>query len=102
MSHTERWWRSHGGFRWSERRKRMMALLQEQSRLEKMAKIVGRDALAPEQRLVLVCAEAMVESLLRQSAYSEVDRYCAPEKQIALLELIDTFNHPRPPGGRGR
>ncbi len=91
VSSTARWWRKHGGVRWAERRERMLALLQEQARLEKMVKIVGRDALPPSQRLVLVCAEITVEGLLRQSAFSETDRYCSPEKQSAMLALIDYF-----------
>ncbi len=91
VSCTAQWWQHHGGVRWAERRDRMLTLLQEQARLEKMVKIVGRDALPPSQRLVLVCAEVMVEGLLRQSAFSETDRYCSPEKQAAMLELIDYF-----------
>jgi V/A-type H+-transporting ATPase subunit A len=91
VSSTARWWQHHGGVRWAERRERMLALLQEQARLEKMVKIVGRDALPPSQRLVLVCAEVTVEGLLRQSAFSDTDRYCSPEKQAAMLGLIDYF-----------
>ncbi len=88
---TAKWWRQHGGVRWEERRGRLLALLQEQARLEKMVKIVGRDALPPSQRLALFCAEIMVEGFLRQSAFSEVDRFCAAEKQSAMLALIDYF-----------
>ncbi len=91
VTSTAQWWQHHGGVRWAERRERMLALLQEQARLEKMVKIVGRDALPPSQREVLVCAEVTVEGLLRQSAFSHTDRYCAPEKQAAMLGLIDYF-----------
>ncbi len=88
---TAAWWQGHGGLRWSERRERMLELLQEQQRLERMVKIVGRDALPSEQRATLLCAEVFVEGFLRQSAYSSVDRYCTPEKQTAMLELMDRF-----------
>jgi V/A-type H+-transporting ATPase subunit A len=93
VSSTAQWWQHRGGVRWAERRERLLALLQEQARLDKMVKIVGRDALPPSQRLVLVCAEVTVEGLLRQSALSDTDRYCSPEKQAAMLELIDYFIH---------
>jgi len=56
-----------------------------------MVKIVGRDALPAAQRLILVCADVAVEALLRQSAFSEIDRYCSPEKQSAMLTLIGFF-----------
>ncbi len=85
------WWKEVGGLRWVERRKRILELLQQQARLEKMVKIVGRDALAADQRLTLVCAEMVAEALLRQSAHSETDRYCVPEKQVAMLNLLDRF-----------
>ncbi len=88
---TARWWQHYAGLRWSERRERMLELLQDQARLERMVKIVGRDALPPEQRLILVCADILVEAFLRQSAFSAVDRYCSPEKQVAMLNVIDHF-----------
>lgn len=69
----------------------MLELIQEQARLEKMVKIVGRDALPASQRLILVNAEVMVEALLRQSAFSETDRYCSPDKQIAMLRTVGDF-----------
>jgi V/A-type H+-transporting ATPase subunit A len=88
---TARWWQDHGGVRWAQRRERILSILQEQAQLARMVKIVGRDALPASQRLVLVCAEVMVEALLRQSAFSKVDRYCSPEKQSKMLELVDDF-----------
>lgn len=88
---TAEWWKDQGGLRWSERRERMLTLLQEQQRLEKMVKIVGRDALPDGQRLTLICAEVFVEAFLRQSAFSITDRYCSPDKQTAMLELLDRF-----------
>ncbi|MDH3283026.1 MAG: V-type ATP synthase subunit A, partial [Gammaproteobacteria bacterium] len=63
VTNTGRWWRQQGGVQWVERRERVLDLLQEQARLQRMAKIVGRDALPPSQRLVLVCAEVLVEGL---------------------------------------
>ena len=90
-AYTERWWSEHGGVRWGEYRRRMLELLEEQSRLEKMVKIVGRDALPAAQRLVLVCAEVITEALLRQSAFAEHDRFCSSEKQAEMLRIIDYF-----------
>lgn len=83
------WWRDQGGLRWGDWRDRMIRLLQEQSRLERLMRIVGRDALPASERGLLVCADVLVEGFLRQSAYSEQDRYCPPEKQALMLGLID-------------
>ncbi|MEA3291698.1 MAG: V-type ATP synthase subunit A [Pseudomonadota bacterium] len=83
------WWRERGGLRWEQWRDRMLQLLQQQARLERMIKIVGRDALPPAERGLLLCADVLVEGFLRQSAFSEKDHYCVPEKQAAMLGLID-------------
>ena len=92
VENSARWWHQRGGgVRWAEQRTQMLELIQEQARLEKMVKIVGRDALPADQRLILVNAEVMVEALLRQSAFSETDRYCSPDKQIAMLRMVGDF-----------
>ncbi|MCP4979589.1 MAG: V-type ATP synthase subunit A [Gammaproteobacteria bacterium] len=92
VENSARWWQQRGGgVRWAEQRAQMLELIQEQTRLEKMVKIVGRDALPANQRLILVNAEVMVEALLRQSAFSETDRYCSPDKQIAMLRMVGDF-----------
>ena len=89
---SARWWQQRGGgVRWVEQRAQILELIQEQARLEKMVKIVGRDALPASQRLILVNAEVAVEALLRQSAFSEIDRYCSPDKQIAMLRMVGDF-----------
>ena len=91
LEQTERWWQQRGALQWGPFTKRMLELLEEQARLEKMVKIVGRDALPPSQRLVLVCADIIVQSLLRQSAFSEEDRFCSAEKQTEMLKVIELF-----------
>jgi len=92
VENSARWWQQQGGgVRWAEQRAQMLELIQEQARLEKMVKIVGRDALPASQRLILVNAEVIVEALLRQSAFSETDRYCSPDKQIAMLRMVSDF-----------
>jgi V/A-type H+-transporting ATPase subunit A len=56
-----------------------------------MARIVGKDALPPAQQLTLLCAELVNDALLRQSAFSTVDRYCSPERQTAMLKIVVRF-----------
>ena len=56
-----------------------------------MARIVGKDALPPKQQLTLVSADLVNEALLRQSAFSPVDRFCSPVRQTALLRAILRF-----------
>ncbi len=85
------WWAEHGNSEWHAYRERLLSLLEAQADLERMARIVGKDALPPAQQLTLLCAELVNEAFLRQSAFSEVDRYCSPQRQSAMLKLILRF-----------
>jgi len=84
-------WSQNGHVNWAPQRQRFLALLEEQARLERMARIIGKDALPPRQQHVLLCAELINEAFLRQSAFSEVDRYCSAERQIAMMQMISRF-----------
>jgi len=85
------WWTEHGNPEWRSHRERILSLLEAQADLERMARIVGKDALPPAQQLTLSCAELTNEAFLRQSAFSPVDRYCSPQRQAAMLKLILRF-----------
>ncbi len=84
-------WNQQGNPQWPKQRRRFLTLIEEQSRLERMARIVGKDALPPRQQHILLCAELINEAFLRQSAYSPIDRFCSPAKQIAMMRIIINF-----------
>ena len=85
------WWAAQGNGEWPALRRRFLALLHEQARLERMARIIGKDALPPRQQLVLLCAELVNEAFLRQSALSPVDRSASPARQAAMMRLLGRF-----------
>ncbi|HXY98499.1 MAG TPA: V-type ATP synthase subunit A [Stellaceae bacterium] len=85
------WWTQRGNPDWVAQRERLLSLLESQADLERMARIVGKDALPAAQQLTLLCAELVNEAFLRQSAFSPVDRYCSPERQTAMLGVILRF-----------
>lgn len=85
------YWKQQGNPEWPDQRRRFLKLLEEQSRLERMARIVGKEALPPRQQHVLMCAELINNAFLRQSAYSEIDRFCSPDRQIAMMQIITHF-----------
>jgi V/A-type H+-transporting ATPase subunit A len=76
---------------WLELRRRFLTLLDEQARLERMARIIGKDALPARQQLILFCAGLVNEGFLRQSAFSETDRYCGPQRQGMMMRCITRF-----------
>jgi V/A-type H+/Na+-transporting ATPase subunit A len=85
------WWQAQGNPEWLAQRRRLLELLQSQLHLERMARIVGKDALPPAQQLTLLCAELVNDAVLRQSSFSEIDRYCSPQRQTAILGIIVRF-----------
>jgi V/A-type H+-transporting ATPase subunit A len=86
-----RWWHSEGCTRWESLRRRFLTLLEDEARLERMARIIGRDAMPPRQRLTLLCAQLINQAFLRQSAFSEIDRYATPQRQAVMMRLIGSF-----------
>jgi V/A-type H+-transporting ATPase subunit A len=85
------WWGAQGNDAWWTLRRRFLSLLDEQARLERMARIIGKDALPPRQQLALLCAELLNEGFLRQSAFSPIDRVALPAKQAAMMRLLARF-----------
>jgi V/A-type H+-transporting ATPase subunit A len=85
------WWAGQGHGDWLKLRRRFLTLLDEQAHLERMARIIGKDALPVRQQLTLFCAELVDEAFLRQSAFSGIDRVCSPQRQAAMMRLIGKF-----------
>ncbi|MEA3411138.1 MAG: V-type ATP synthase subunit A [Pseudomonadota bacterium] len=86
-----KWWHQRGCVRWEELRRRFLVLLEEQARLDRMARIIGTDAMPPRQRTTLMCAELVNEAFLRQSAYSPIDRFASPTRQAVMMRLLGRF-----------
>ena len=85
------WWAAQGNGQWLALRRRFLTLLDEQAQLERMARIIGKDALPARQQLTLLCAELVNEAFLRQSAFSPIDRVCSPQRQAAMMRLLGRF-----------
>ena len=85
------WWAAQGNGDWLAPRRRLLTLLDDQAQLERMARIIGKDALPARQQLTLLCAELVNGAFLRQSAFSEIDRVCSPARQAAMMKLLGRF-----------
>ncbi|MFH0838700.1 MAG: V-type ATP synthase subunit A [Candidatus Omnitrophota bacterium] len=71
-----------------ELRKIAMRLLQEESELEEIARLVGVESLSENDRLTLEAARSIREDFLHQHAFHEVDTYSSFKKQYKMLKLI--------------
>jgi V/A-type H+-transporting ATPase subunit A len=92
VDETAGWWREQGHEDWHELREQALAILQRESRLQQVVKLVGPDALPDDQRLALETARLLREGFLQQNALDEVDAYSTTDKQMHLLQVILHFH----------
>lgn len=90
LQETAKWW-SRIAMTWSEQREVLMNVLQEETSLQRIAKLVGPDALPESQRLTLYVAEIIKNAFLQQNSFDEIDMYCSPKKQLWMMSLLATF-----------
>ncbi|WP_311486685.1 V-type ATP synthase subunit A [uncultured Anaerococcus sp.] len=72
----------------STMRKRAMSLLQQESGLLEVVRLVGRDALSDDDKLKLNVTKSIREDYLQQNAFHDVDTYCSLAKQDKMLGII--------------
>ncbi len=83
-----RWFNDNAGEDWMTLRGRIMALLQDESELEEIVKLVGMDALSAADRLKLEAARSIREDYLHQNAFHDADTYTSLHKQLVMMRLI--------------
>lgn len=82
------WYEDHISKKWPSLRTYAMQILQQESELDEIVKLVGIDALSAGDRLTLEAARSIREDYLQQNAFEENDTYTSMKKQCGLLELI--------------
>ncbi len=86
-------YREKFGTDWVEMRIEAMRLLQEESELEEIVRLVGVEALSPVERLTLETTKSLREDFLHQNSFHEVDTYASMQKQYKMMQLIMLFHH---------
>ncbi|MEO0206753.1 MAG: V-type ATP synthase subunit A, partial [candidate division WOR-3 bacterium] len=71
--------------------KEAMRLLEEEAELQEIVRLIGIDALSPQDRLLLEGARSIREDFLHQNAFHEIDTYTSLLKQYKMLELCLFF-----------
>ena len=72
----------------STKRAELLRILQEESKLLEIVKLIGSDILPDEQKLVLEIAKVIRLGFLQQNAYHENDTYVPVMKQLKMMETI--------------
>ncbi|MEG2014873.1 MAG: V-type ATP synthase subunit A, partial [Clostridia bacterium] len=63
-------------------------ILQEESELNEIVRLVGMDALGNADRLTMETAKSIREDFLHQNAFHEIDTYTSLNKQHRMMKLI--------------
>ncbi len=87
------WWEKNVDPEWRSLRNEIMELLQQESKLQQVVKLVGPDVLPDTQRLVLDTATYFKNAFLQQNAFDKIDMYSVVAKQVKMLRIILTFYH---------
>ena len=88
LDRLEPWFNKEVDPDWTAMVQKVMNMLQEESELEEIVRLVGIDALSYKDRLTLEATRSIREDYLHQNAFHEGDTYTSPAKQAMLLRLI--------------
>jgi len=73
-------------------RKETLSILEKESELNEIVRLVGMETLSAQDRLVLETARSIREDFLHQSAFDERDAYTTLKKQYRMLNSILIFH----------
>ncbi|MBQ6214341.1 MAG: V-type ATP synthase subunit A [Oscillospiraceae bacterium] len=82
------WYEDQFGPAYMENRNKAMSILQEESELLEIVRLVGQDALSANDRLTMETAKMVREDFLQQNAFVDDDAYSSYAKQYRLLDTI--------------
>lgn len=91
LDDMEKWFNAEVAEDWMAGRQKMMSLLQEESELEEIVKMVGMDALSASDRLKMEAARSIREDFLHQNSFHEVDTYTSLKKQHMMMTLVTEY-----------
>ena len=88
----ESWYTEQFGEKYMANRTQTMNILQKEDELNEIVRLVGIDALSPEDRLTMETAKSIREDFLQQNAFVDEDAYSSYKKQFMLLDTILVYD----------
>lgn len=82
------WYNEHVSPKFVDYRNQLMALLNQESSLMEIVKLIGSDVLPDDQKLVLEIAKVIRLGFLQQNAFHADDTCVSLEKQFKMMEVI--------------
>lgn len=93
QSKVDTWMDGNVDKEFAANRRKAMTLLQEESSLQEIVRLVGRDSLSEGDQLKLEAAKSIREDFLQQNAFHEQDTYASLAKQNLMLKMVLHFYH---------
>ena len=82
------WFKENYGEEFVRYRNNISSLLQEESSLMEIVKLIGADVLPDDQKLVIEIAKVIRVGYLQQNAFHKDDTYVSIEKQMLMMKTI--------------
>ncbi|MDT8336849.1 MAG: V-type ATP synthase subunit A [Candidatus Izemoplasmatales bacterium] len=83
-----KWYNKQVGIEFLEDRQRFITILAEENKLMEIVKLIGKDVLPDDQKLILEIARVIRVGYLQQNAFHKDDTFVPLEKQMKMMKLI--------------
>ncbi len=88
---VSKWFIKNISTEWLNLRLKFISLLQKESEIEEIVKLIGINSISKTDRVVLEIAKIIKDDFLNQSAFHKNDTYCSLKKQFLLMKLISHY-----------
>jgi V/A-type H+-transporting ATPase subunit A len=82
------WYEENFGQGFTKMRQQIVDILNSESSLMEIVKLIGSDVLPDDQKLIIETAKVIRQGYLQQNAFHKTDTYMPPELQMVMLETI--------------
>ena len=82
------WFDENLGKEFLQNREKAMGILQQESSLNEIVQLVGKDSLSPADQLTLETARMVREDFLQQNSFVDIDSFSTYDRQEKLLAMI--------------
>ncbi|MFP4479144.1 MAG: V-type ATP synthase subunit A [Candidatus Izemoplasmatales bacterium] len=88
INDLSKWYNKHVGVEFLEERQQLIKILAEENKLMEIVKLIGKDVLPDNQKLILEIARVIRVGFLQQNAFHKEDTFVPLEKQLMMMNLI--------------
>jgi len=88
INDLSKWYNKNVGVNFLQHRQQFIYLLSEENKLMEIVKLIGKDVLPDDQKLILEISRVIRVGYLQQNAFHKDDTYVPLNKQLKMMEII--------------